>query len=75
VDTADPECKHSKKYVSQCEEGCGCNYVFLQCEDCDLHEMILGWDGCNVSWEFWVEEDVEHLIKTARSIRNRYDTR
>lgn len=57
--------------VSQCEEGCGCDYLFVSCEDpnCEIQMYIAeGWDNCNVDWEYWVHEDPSHLKSIARKL-------
>lgn len=46
---------HEHRYTaSQCDEGCGCDYIHLQCldEDCTFYAMADGWAGCNTDHEF-----------------------
>jgi len=66
-----------KKYVSQCEEGCGCDLLFINCHGCDLFEPVEGWVGCNVDWVFWTlgdePMDEQYIKDKAQDIRNHYD--
>lgn len=65
-----------RKYVSQCEEGCECNLLFIRCYDCDLWETVDGWNGCNVDWTYWVlsesDEDTQHIKAKAKEIQDSY---
>lgn len=55
--------------ASRCEEGCGCDLLHLSCKirDCDWYQLAEGWDNCNVQWEFWLEEDINHLKELTKS--------
>jgi len=45
-------------YASQCEEGCGCDYLHLGCKDtdCTFYAIADGWKDCNVDWEYRIKE-------------------
>ena len=70
---------HEHQYTAfQCEEGCGCDYIHLQCldDECSFYAMAEGWDGCNVDYdrigekrelEARLDEANEHWKATLRS--------
>ena len=46
---------HEHQYSAfQCEAGCECNYIHLQCldDECSFYSMAEGWNDCNVDHEF-----------------------
>jgi hypothetical protein len=44
--TEEKDCDHEFE-VSQCDEGCGCDVLYISCKHCDFFQPAVGWSGCN----------------------------